>query len=61
MERKTMTTTHEPNQSDAAVEPSVPSTHRCLELHDETVLVYDRENPERWIQSTDSVSPVALR
>ncbi|SEP05488.1 hypothetical protein SAMN04487948_11240 [Halogranum amylolyticum] len=49
-----MTTAHHPGTSDTEVEPSVPTSHSCLELQ-EAVLIYDRENPERWIQAAESV------
>ncbi|MDS0473438.1 hypothetical protein [Natrinema sp. 1APR25-10V2] len=50
-----MTDTRDPKQFDNSLDSSIPSTHSVIELCGET-LVYDRENPDRWIQASESVS-----
>lgn len=50
-----MTDTCESDEIGSAPAAQIPTTHKAIEFRDET-LVYDRKNPERWVQSTESVS-----
>lgn len=49
------TDTHDPAEFVSEPVSSIPATHDAIEFRDET-LVYDRKDPDRWVQSTESIS-----
>lgn len=44
-----------------APEPSVPATHDCFELTEDTVIIYRRENSRQWILADEAVRCVEHR
>ncbi|QRV15637.1 hypothetical protein JMJ58_01660 [Haloterrigena salifodinae] len=49
------TDTRDPDEFVSEPVSSIPATHDAIELRDE-MLVYDRKDPDRWVQSTESIS-----
>lgn len=49
------TDTRDPDEFVSEPVSSIPTTHDAIEFRDE-VLVYDRRDPDRWVQSTASIS-----
>ncbi|WP_164722045.1 DUF7331 family protein [Haloterrigena salifodinae] len=49
------TDTCDPDEFESEPVLSIPATHSAIEFRDE-MLVYDRNDPDRWVQSTESIS-----
>lgn len=44
-----------------ASEPSIPETHASLELTDDAVIIYDREDSRQWLWADEAVQRAAWR
>lgn len=44
-----------------APEPTIPATHDSIELTEEAVVVYDREDSRRWIWADEAVDRTECR
>lgn len=50
-----MTDLHQTANDRVTPEPSVPASHDSIEFTEGSVVVYDRENTERWIWADEAV------